>query len=66
MEAKKPIPIWWALGMGRASGATGYCRKAVAGFVVCGKGGRTPIERIAAPPLGQIGFVWQAKVVTGK
>src|SRR5215203_2936185 len=40
VEAKRPILLSRAPGMGRASGATGYRREAVAGFAVLGKEGK--------------------------
>jgi hypothetical protein len=40
VEAKRPISLSRAPGMGRASGATGYRFSAVAGFAVLGKAGK--------------------------
>src|SRR5215218_1812259 len=40
VEAKRPIPLSRAPGMGRASGATGYRREAVAGLPFWGQSER--------------------------
>src|SRR5215212_9422785 len=40
VEAKRPIPLSRAPGMGRASGATGYRFRAVAGLPFLGKEGK--------------------------
>src|SRR5215203_4260342 len=40
VEGERPIPLSWAPGMGRASGATGYRTEAVAGFALLGAEGK--------------------------